>query len=121
MKRKQNENGKSIFRCDICNNQSCKIEVRIEKEPMEKFLPRYCPYSSRHSKWTEKDDGDRGEEQEGRLVPRNVQHKIRNTGKMWVVETVMHYGNNFTSRKDVKYFYSRKRAKREHRRRERGR
>lgn len=113
--------GENVFICDRCKNQNCRIEVKASDERMKKFDPKYCPYSSGYARWTEKDDGDREEEQEGRLVPRNVQHKIRNTGKMWVVETVMHYGKGFTSRKDVKYFYSKKRAKREHRRRERGR
>jgi len=101
-----------VFTCDRCENQSCKIEVNTSKEGLGDFDPKYCPYSSRYASWSEDEDGV-GDGSDG-LVPNNVKHKIRNTGKMWVVETVMSYGEGFTSRKDVSYFYSKRRAEKEY-------
>jgi len=107
-----------IFTCDRCEHQICKIEVDISQESLERFSPKYCPYSSRYATWSENNGGiDDGS---GGLVPKNVKHKIRNTGKMWVVETVLFFGNKFSSRKNVKYFYNKDLAEKEYEKRSKG-
>lgn len=104
------------FRCDKCTHQACTVEVEVGKRALENFLPQYCPYSDGSPGWAEADDGDRNESSRSLGSP-TVDHEVRNTGKMWVVETVLDYGKGLSTKEDVQYFYNEPRAREEYDRR----
>jgi len=100
---------KKVFVCVKCEKQTCCIEV--ENQDGRGSVPSYCPYRRDQGEWSE--DNNRS----GPLVPESIEYRMRNTGEMWVVETVYDYGNDFISKEDVKYFYSEQRALNEYKRR----
>ncbi|MFO7991629.1 MAG: hypothetical protein R6U61_04945 [Thermoplasmata archaeon] len=107
------EGRRKVFVCHRCKNQTCKIEVEVGKKAMEAFFPKYCPYSNHGAGWSET-GSESVEDNYTSLHPQSIDHNIRNTGMMWVVETVFDYGKGFTRREDVKYFYNKDRAREEY-------
>jgi len=101
---------RKVYVCVKCEKQTCSIEVE-KSDGNGVNLPKYCPYRRAEGEWSE------GTNRSGPLVPESIEHSMRDTGEMWVVETVLDYGKGFTSKRDVKYYYSQQRAIKDYKKR----
>jgi len=101
---------KKTVKCVGCKYMECTHTIVAKKGGAKLFNELYCPISGERTMYKEIEDGDQ-------LKPRDRDVRIRSSGVMHVVETVIDYGHGFKRSKDPKYFYDRSAAEDERGRR----